>query len=197
MIKNIVLDFGNVLVACDTRRIVRTFFDTDEETDRFLRTVLTPQVVDALDIECTPYGEQIQALQKRYPEWEKQLALFYEHAHEFAYAEIPGMYDLLLRLKQQGYHLYGLSNWGSVVYKVMENYPIFQLLEGRVLSSEEHLLKPDPAIYRCLTERFGLLPEECLFVDDKPANIVGAKEAGMQAVLFENTSSLEALSHLG
>jgi HAD superfamily hydrolase (TIGR01509 family) len=58
------------------------------------------------------------------------------------------------------------------------------LLDGWVISSEEHLIKPDVAIYRRLCEKFNLLPEECLFTDDKQVNIDGAMRAGMQAVLF-------------
>ncbi len=66
----------------------------------------------------------------------------------------------------------------------MERYGIFGLLDGTVISSEEHLLKPEPEIYRCVCERFGLKPEECLFTDDKPVNVEGAKAIGMNAVVF-------------
>ena len=106
---------------------------------------------------------------------------------ELYYAEGP---SIVKALKERGYNLYGLTNWSGKVYGVMRKYDIFSLLDGWVISSEEHLIKPDVAIYRRLGEKFNLLPEECLFTDDKQVNIDGAVRAGMQAVLFTDAHTL-------
>ena len=72
------------------------------------------------------------------------------------------------------------------------------MMDDRLISSEEHLVKPDVAIYDRLCEKFGLVKEECLFTDDKPINIDGAKAAGMSAVLFTDASRFEEdLKRLG
>ena len=62
--------------------------------------------------------------------------------------------------------------------------PAWDLMDGAVVSGEERLMKPDPAIYQLLCKRYGLLAEECLFVDDNADNCEGARVAGMRAVRF-------------
>jgi putative hydrolase of the HAD superfamily len=54
--------------------------------------------------------------------------------------------------------------------------------------SVEHVLKPDPRIYRLATERLGVEPEDCLFVDDQPGNVEGARAVGMAAIWFDVTA---------
>ena len=54
--------------------------------------------------------------------------------------------------------------------------------------SVEHVLKPDPRIYRLAVERLGVDAEDCLFVDDQPGNVEGARAVGMQALWFDVTA---------
>ena len=60
----------------------------------------------------------------------------------------------------------------------------FQLLDGVVISCEEHFIKPEKEIYLRLCDKYGLKPSECLFTDDRMVNVLGAKAIGMEAVLF-------------
>lgn len=190
MYKNIVFDFGNVLVSCDTARTMRPYFADEAECEAFLQIAGHEEVMRHFDLEDIAFEQVIQALQQRYPQWAKQFEVFQDRAADFAYAQMPGMYALLEDLKRDGYHLYGLSNWGSIVHTVMARFPIFELLEGSVISSEEHLLKPDKAIYERMLQRFGLRREETLFTDDRAINIEGAERAGIHAVLFRDAQSL-------
>ena len=65
-------------------------------------------------------------------------------------------------------------------------------MDGILVSSNEHLAKPDPKIYARLCEKFDLVPEECFFIDDMPENVKAAKEYGMEAIVFQNGSELPA-----
>jgi epoxide hydrolase-like predicted phosphatase len=80
-----------------------------------------------------------------------------------------------------------LSNIGidgmNSFFKVEERE---QLFDAVVLSSEVHLVKPDPRIYELMATRLGLLPEECVMIDDVEANIDGAREAGMQGIVYQS-----------
>ena len=105
--------------------------------------------------------------------------------------EMPGMRDLLTRLKAAGYRLYGLTNWCDAIYDVIGKFGILQMMDDRLISSEERLIKPDVAIYDRLCDKFGLVKEECLFTDDKQINIDGATTAGLQAVLFTDAQTFE------
>lgn len=197
MIKNLVFDFGRVLVNYDFEHVIRTFFDNEEEMRPFVKFLSSQQFVDECDIELVPFKEIIREKQALYPQWERPLQLFHDRYMETVTGEMPGMRAALTMLKERGFKLYGLSNWCSLVHQVMAKYPIFGLLDGHVVSSEEHLLKPDVAIYQRLLEKYCLAADECLFADDKPVNVEGAMKAGMHAVVFTDAESyLEKLRYL-
>lgn len=187
MIKNLVFDFGKVLVDYDFSYIVDTFFEDKDELKKFKSLIVSDEFIDKCDKEDVPFSELIRQQQEKYPQWKNQLQQFHDRYVDFVLGEVPGMRILLAELKAEGYRLYGITNWCSVVHEVMKRYPeIFSLLDGRIISSEEHLLKPDVAIYHRFLEQYELLADECLFTDDKEANIEGAKAAGIHAILFRN-----------
>ena len=188
-VKHLIFDFGKVLVDYDFLRVIRSYFNDETEMETFCEIVLSDDFMNRCDKEDVPMEQIVQEEKRKYPQYATQFQLFYDRFEDFILGEMPGMYALLLQLKERGYNLYGLTNWSSKVYGVMRKYDIFSLLDCWVISSEEHLIKPDVAIYHRLCEKFNLLPEECLFTDDKQVNIDGAVRAGMQAVLFTDAST--------
>ena len=188
MIKNLVFDFGKVLVDYDFIHIIRTFFTDKQQEQEFVRLFTSDSFIDRCDKEDVPFIETIRDMQQHYPQFKVQAQAFHDHYADFVTGEVPGMHEVLSTLKAEGYKLYGLTNWCSVVHEVMRRYDIFSLLDGQLISSEEHLIKPDPAIYLRFCEKFQVKPQECLFTDDKPKNIYGAQSIGMHAILFQNAS---------
>ena len=82
--------------------------------------------------------------------------------------------------KRQGIRTGLISNsWGSGRYE-RDRFP--DLFDGWVISGEEGIRKPDPAIYALGAERIGLPPEEIVFVDDLRGNLKPAREMGMATV---------------
>lgn len=65
------------------------------------------------------------------------------------------------------------------------------LFDEIVLSRQLGLAKPDPLAYETTALKLGLLPEECLFVDDREHHAEGAREAGMSAILFTDVKELK------
>jgi len=193
MIKNIVFDFGGVLVDFDFIPIVNSFFAPGDEKrrDEFCRIYLSQEFMNMCDLELKPFADIIADEKSKHPEFASELDMFRNRYQEFIIGEMPGMPELLGDLKKRGFRLYGLSNWCSEVYKVMERHPIFRRLDGYVISSEEHLIKPDTAIYTRLCDKYSLLPEECLFADDKAVNVEGAQKAGMHGVVFTSAAELD------
>ena len=104
---------------------------------------------------------------------------------------IPGMAELTDELLRSGLRVYLLSNAGLVFSEKREIVPNIDRFHGVLFSADEGLVKPDPAIYRLLTARYGLRPEECLFVDDKEENVQAAKALGWSGYLFDG--DVEAL----
>lgn len=199
MIKNLIFDFGKVLVDYDFDQFLSLFITTASKRRDFFRKFCNQALVDRCDKGDETFEQIILEQQALYPQWEEELQAFHDRQVESVTGEVEGMYDLLSALKRKGYHLYGLTNWSKEVYAVMERYSrIFGLLDGQVISSEEHVIKPAPAIYQRLFERFHLKPEECIFTDDKPENIEGGRAMGMNGIVFENARQYkQALDELG
>ena len=191
MIKNLIFDFGKVLVDYDYFVILDKIFPSHEQAEDFYHHLMDDKWNEQLDREACPFEQTISEMQQAMPQYTKEIQCFGDHYPEFVLGEMEGMRKLLTKLKKQGYNLYGLTNWSSKVHITMKQYPIFQLLDGQVISSEEHIVKPEQAIYECICQRFGLKPTECVFADDKQENIAAAKTYGMHGIWFKDAVQYE------
>lgn len=121
MIKNLIFDFGQVLVRHNPLPLFHRIFGDDEASITELQRILSePEFLDPCDRGTIPFEKVIDNTIKRYPEHKEALTFFRDNELEEITGEIEGMRELLLRLKQDGYLLYGLSNWSNAVYPVIE-----------------------------------------------------------------------------
>jgi len=106
---------------------------------------------------------------------------------------------VLRAVRDTGRPFYALTNWSSETFPVARRqYGFLHWFHGIVVSGEERLAKPDPAIYRRLLGRYGLVPERTVFVDDSLANVDAARREGMLALHFTNAAALRReLDELG
>ena len=100
--------------------------------------------------------------------------------------------ELIPQLHAQGKKVFALSNYGLEPFARTEKRfsAIFSQMDGMVISSREKISKPEPAIYQLLCSRYGLKPEECVFIDDRPVNAEAARRVGMQAIVYTGMESL-------
>ncbi len=189
--KNIVFDFGGVLVDWNPHHLYDKYFGSREKAEWFLNNICLYSWNLQMD-GGKPFAEGVAELQAEHPEWSEAIAIYYTRWIEMMNGEIEGMVSVVKRLKAAGYGVYGLTNWSAETFPmVRDTYPVFQEFDGIVVSGEEHLLKPDEAIYRCLLERYDLQAEESLFVDDNADNVAGARNVGMKAIRFTSAEELE------
>lgn len=189
MIKNLILDFGKVLVDYDFKAFFRNYIPDAERCNKVISIINNPTVQNAMDYENVPVAEFIDSLVSANPEYEAEIRYFDEHYPEIVTSEVAGMREVLQYYKQKGMKLYGLSNWCSKVYKTMAQFPVFKLLDGYVVSSEVHQIKPNPPIYQILFSKYGLKPEECVFADDRPENVHVGQRLGMRGIVFTDAQS--------
>lgn len=185
MIRNIIFDFGNVLLTWDPRNFYREYFHDDAKMEYFLSEICNSEWNSQMDA-GKPFAQGIRELTAIHPEFAKEIQLYYDRWHIQLGTEIPGTLQLMHDLKAAGYKLYGLSNWSMETFPIAEKlHPaMFEPLEGKVISGNEGTIKPDAKIYRILLDRFCLKPEECIFLDDNQANIDAAKALGINAFQF-------------
>ena len=191
MVKNIILDFGNVLVDWNPHYLYDDVFGSRRKADWFLDNICTSEWNAKMDAGAS-FRREVVLLQRKYPQWAAEIELYDTGWWRMMRGTIPGMYDLVMELKEKGYALYGLSNWNDRKFHtyVQSSYPVFGFLDGMVISGEEKIAKPDERIYRILLDRYGLKPEECLFVDDNPANVAVAEKLGFKTIVFESAGAL-------
>lgn len=190
-IKNLIFDFGKVLVDYDYEAFLRHIISDEERFAAVANIFCDYEVQRIIDREEIPFDDMMQDFIDSNKPYEQEIRTFAAFYHTIVTGEVPGMKALLTRLKAEGFKLYGLSNWCSKVYITMAQYDIFSLLDGFVVSADEHLMKPEPEIYRCLFDRFNLKPEECLFADDREENILGGQQLGMDGIVFRSTQQYE------
>lgn len=189
---NFVFDFGNVLVEFNPHKLYDSVFGGDiEKAEWFHQNITPPDFYDSIDL-GDDFAQCIRDLQVQHPDYAEEIAMYDTRYHDMVGDALPGMMKLLTDLKARGYGLYGLTNWSYKVYAVLERIPIFRLLDGCVISSEEHLIKPDLRIYQRLLDKYQLQPPDCLFVDDKQTNVDAAQACGMHSLLFTGSDKLRS-----
>lgn len=192
MIKNLIFDFGKVLVDYDFFSFFRKYVPDHERCKALTPVIYNEELQHLLDREEQPFDVIMEEWIRNNSEFEKEIRLFIEHYPELVTKEIDGMNELLRRLKGEGFKLYGLTNWCSKVHTTIRQFEIFKLLDGYVISSEEKVIKPEPDIYHRLFDRYGLNPSECLFTDDREENILGGRNVGMEGIVFVDARQYES-----
>lgn len=187
----IIFDFGKVLVDYDFGPAIRKYIPTVELQREFASVFCSDEFINACDLGIKTVPELMQELVEEHPIFIPYIRNLKLTVGDFIPGEISGMRELLTELKEKGIRLLGLTNWSASVYDIIAAYPeMFSLLDGRMISSEEHLIKPDVRIFQRLIEKFNLNPAECLFVDDKAVNIEGAIKAGLNGHQFISAENL-------
>ena len=191
MIKNLIFDFGKVLVDYDFEAFFRKYIPDSECCQAFTPVLYNEELQQLLDREERPFEVIMEEWIEQNKEFEQEIRYFNEHYPEIVTNEVEGMYELLTKLKAEGYKFYGLTNWCSKVHETMAQFPIFKLLDGQIISSEEHVIKPEPEIYQRLFTKFNLKAEECIFADDRAENIEGGRLLGMNGIVFKDAKQYE------
>ena len=189
---NIVFDFGNVLVRWEPERMFSDLFEGDEARWwYFWRHVCGQEWRNRIDA-----GEDIRTCiarqQELYPEYAEAIGRYDTRWRESLTGEMPGMRALVGELLDRGEHrVYGLTNWSMETFpKARRRFPVLQLIDRYVVSGDVRMVKPDPRIFRLLMDRYGLRPEETLFVDDNEVNVDAARRLGMHGIHFTSAENL-------
>jgi 2-haloacid dehalogenase len=189
-VSSVVFDIGGVLLEWDPRHVYRDVFDDEAEMERFLADVCSREWHEDND-RGVRYAESCAALAARFPQYASQIHMWAQRTEDMIVGTIDGTVEIVAELQAAGVPCYGLTNMEAETYPVRyERYAFLRSLDGTVVSAQEGVIKPDPEIFRRLFERFALVPEETVFVDDAEPNVVAARELGMQAVRFTSPAQL-------
>ena len=186
MIRNMVFDIGNVLMDFRWKEYMRSLFGENEALIQTINQGIWHNGCwAAMDKGEMDGAATLRSAVAFAPQYEKEIKLTLDRValafHKFGYA-IPWVQEL----KGMGLNVYYLSNYSA--FSIAANPDVLDFIpcmDGGVFSFEVKAVKPEPEIYRCLCDKYGLKPEECLFTDDVPANVKGAQACGFQGIVFE------------
>ena len=189
-IKNIIFDFGGVLIDWNPEYLFRKEFECESDMNYFLENICTSEWNIQQDA-GRPLSEATKTLQKEHPEYKELIGMYYGRWEEMLGGVIEDSVRVLYLLKDK-YPIYGLTNWSAETITIAyRRYDFFNYLEGIVVSGEEELIKPDPKLYQVLLNRYRLKANETLFIDDNIHNIETAQEMGFHTIHFTENMDLE------
>ena len=189
---NVVFDIGNVLIRWDPDRLYTRLFPDAARRRWFLSEICSPDWNLEMD-RGLPFAEGIAARVALHPEWAREIRAWDECWHEMVPGAIEGSVAILESLRAKGVPTFAITNFSAEKFaECLARFPFLGGFRDTVVSAHEKLLKPDPAIYRVLLDRDDLDPATCLFVDDTPQNVLGARAVGMKAVRFTSPERFAA-----
>ncbi len=191
-IKNIIFDFGGVLIDWNPRNLYKDLFDDKSEMEFFLKNVCNEDWNLQQDAGRS-LSEGTKLLQNKFPEYKLLISHFYDQWESMLNGEIKENVDLIPILKKE-YKLYGLTNWSNETIPIaMKKYGFFKLLDGIVVSGVEKMVKPNRKISEVLLNRYHLVAEESIFIDDNLKNIEAAKEIGFHCIHYSDGTDLKVV----
>ena len=198
MVRNIVFDIGNVLTDFRWKEfLMDKGFDMGMVGRIARASVESPywKEIDRGEWDAETLMEKFISLD---PEIEEELRAAYDDIHGMV---APRDYAIpwVKALKEKGYHVYYLSNFSYKAYvECADALRFIPYMDGGILSYREKLVKPDPAIYKRLLERYSLVANESVFLDDLVENVEAAKDLGYHGIVFKSKEQAEReLAKLG
>jgi 2-haloacid dehalogenase len=189
----VVFDLGMVLIRWDPVAAIAEAVGTE----RAVAFVNDPDFDFAAWNRANDAGRSLaeaeEAAVQSHPHYAEEVLAYRQHFGASLVGEVPGSVAILRELHDAQVPLFALTNWSADLFPVaLEQFDFLELFEDIIVSGEEGVAKPDPEIFEVLEERVrhraGL--DDCIFIDDSPANVAAAAETGIDAVHFTGADHL-------
>jgi HAD superfamily hydrolase (TIGR01549 family) len=197
-VRNVIFDFGGVLVRWQPEAVIASFYADDALRQRVREAVIRHP--DWVDIDRGTLSEDtaIERFAARMHRPAAEMRELMRHIKDSLTA-LPDSVALLEELVQRGVPVYGLSNMSAPIFALLRSrYDHWDRFRGIVISGEVGLVKPEPEIFHHIAERYGLLPAETVFIDDHLPNIESAGRLGFRTIHFADAAQCrrELASHM-
>jgi len=189
--KNVIFDVGGVLLDWNPGRVLQGFYADASERERMKQLIF--HHADWLELDRGAMAEDVllQRIAERAGRPVPELNGLFEVVRDSLHPKQDTV-ALLGSLSARGVPLYCLSNMPSKIYATLsQRFDFWQHFDGIVISGDIRMVKPEPAIFRHLLERYGLRAGDTVFVDDLPANVEAAQRLGLHGIVFENAAQCE------
>ena len=190
-VEAVVFDVGRVLYQWQLAHLFEKIVSNPDRLAKLLDEVVTEEWHFEADAGRS-LADMVPERIALYPDFEAEIRAYAARFNETIPGPVPGSHALVERLDARGIPLFAITNFGAEFWAGFRpTAPIFDRFGQIVVSGEEKLAKPDPAIFALAQDRFGKPAEAMLFIDDNPANVEAAAACGWQVHHFTQASALE------
>jgi 2-haloacid dehalogenase len=189
---NIVFDLGMVLIEWNPRHLYRKVFADEAKMEWFLANVCNHDWNLAQD-GGRSFDDGVIEATARYPEYAVEIKMYRDRWMEMVPGAIEGSVAILEELHRKGVPIYAITNWNGDTFRATRNrFAFLDLFRDIVVSGDEKIIKPDPAIFYLLASRNGIELSDSMFIDDSMKNVVGSEAVGMKGHHFTSPESLRS-----
>ena len=190
-VEAVVFDVGRVLYQWQLAHLFEKIVSDPDRLAKLLDEVVTEEWHFEADAGRS-LADMVPERIALYPDFEAEIRAYAARFNETIPGPVPGSHVLVERLDARGIPLFAITNFGAEFWAGFRpTAPIFDRVGQIVVSGEEKLAKPAPAIFALAQDRFGKPAEAMLFIDDNPANVEAAAACGWQVHHFTQASALE------
>jgi 2-haloacid dehalogenase len=189
-LRAVVFDVGNVLYQWSLRALFAPRIADVDQLNWFLCNVVTPEWHFQHDA-GRPIADMVAERKAEFPDHADLIEIYATNFNESIFAPVPGALEIVDELAARDVPIFGITNFGAEFWAGFRpTAPVFDHFTDIIVSGEEKIMKPDPAIYQLALRRFGLSPGEGMFVDDRLENVDGAAANGFAGHHFSDAAGL-------
>lgn len=196
MIKNIIFDLGNVVLKLKWNKILDEFGKNSDEKDLLNKAIFNSKEWLDLDEGVISKEEGIKRMLTNLPSNLHESCINIMSTWTNALEINNEMLNFIEKMRNEGYKTYILSNAPHDIPIFLKEKNLEKYFDGKIISAEELLVKPNPEIYKLLLERFSLKPEECIFFDDKKENIDTAIKCKLNGYVYDYNNHNQFLEYI-
>lgn len=191
MIRNIVFDLGNVLLNFDPDSYLDELGYSGEIKERLKAEIFGTEEWLLLDRGTITQAEALKSWKNRNQDLKDKIEDVMDGWEAILSLKADTL-KILKSLSAKDYNLYILSNFHKQAFNyVIEKFDFFNYFDGRIISADIGMIKPESEIYDHLLNKFNLKADETLFIDDSKKNIKAALKKGIRVIHYKDAASLE------
>ncbi len=180
----VIFDLGNVLLDYNPRSFMAELGINVKNIDRLMEIFPHSQEWQDLDQNIISDEDFLKSALRKEPALRREILLYHKHWYDH-FKAIPKNVAAFYQIKEDGAKTYILSNFQKTCFRAMQEHNAFlDDFDGRVISFECQLWKPQPEIYEFIISKYKLDPAHSVFIDDMEVNIEAAKAAGLKTILL-------------
>ena len=185
MIKNVIFDCGQVLIRYNEVEIASNYTDNAADAEILGKVGMSRKYWEKFDRGTLLEEDYLKQVKEELPKHLHEAVEKLSEEWVMCCPAMPGMEEIVYDVKKSGKKLYLLSNFNKRLRYEQHYISALKYFDALVISGEIKVAKPDKEIYEYLLSTYNLIPDECIFIDDNPANIAMAESLGIHGYLFD------------